>query len=605
MNYLPDVFTQMTTHPLATASSSSMQPRRSPLLLLSFSFVWIAWLSLYAATGATYYVSQQSPNASDSNPGTQSRPWKTLTRAGNAKELSPGDQVLIGSGVYRESLNIRVSGEPNRPITFAAEASAKVVIKGSEVLRGNWTKVGDQKELKEPYPNAFANVWRIQLTDAHFNENETPQAYRGHDKRWISQVFMDDQIALQRIGEDPLYDNRSITQLASVGRIKEDLTLESFYFEPNTHFLYVKTASRPDWRTYEIGVRGLVVSARDVHDVVIKGLEVRQNRQTVPQWPIFEVARCQRVIVEDCKVYQADFCGLALGRSSGCVVRSCDLSNNGNSGLEMGNCNGCLIEGCTMLFNNYRKFFGGWHAGGMKAIPKNRECTVQNCEVAYSSASAGIWFDTDNSDIRILNNICHHNGTMGIYYEINPGGGLIANNLVYANRGRGIFVSGSQNTWVVNNTVAENGGGGIVCIQREKPYTVENIKVLNNLFLRNSLSVEGMRANADLILDLGTPEGSANRTISSNHSDFNLFDNSTAEPAMRPDWNNNNPLTQWQRKYGEDLHSSIQAVPYDLRGSSFRLLSRQGLDGGAIVPSEAHWTPPSGRRIGSSIEKWP
>ena len=53
---------------------------------------------------ATYYVDQASAGASDKNPGTQAAPWKTISRAAGAKELKPGDTVLIGSGVYRETV---------------------------------------------------------------------------------------------------------------------------------------------------------------------------------------------------------------------------------------------------------------------------------------------------------------------------------------------------------------------------------------------------------------------------------------------------------------------------------------------------------------------
>ena len=30
-------------------------------------------------SGASYYVAQQAPNASDENPGSEAKPWKTLT----------------------------------------------------------------------------------------------------------------------------------------------------------------------------------------------------------------------------------------------------------------------------------------------------------------------------------------------------------------------------------------------------------------------------------------------------------------------------------------------------------------------------------------------
>jgi len=84
-----------------------------------------------------YYVDGNNLAASDTNPGTAQKPWKTIARAGSAKELKPGDAVLIESGVYREHADISVSGEPGRPILFAAAPDARVVLKGSEIIRGS------------------------------------------------------------------------------------------------------------------------------------------------------------------------------------------------------------------------------------------------------------------------------------------------------------------------------------------------------------------------------------------------------------------------------------------------------------------------------------
>lgn len=44
----------------------------------------------------------------------------------------------------------------------------------------------------------------------------------------------------------------------------------------------------------------------------------------------------------------------------------------------------CRVEECTVMFNNTRRFYAGWHAGGMKNIPANKRCTVIGSEVAYN-----------------------------------------------------------------------------------------------------------------------------------------------------------------------------------------------------------------------------
>jgi len=120
--------------------------------------------------GKVYYVDGSAPNAADSNPGTDARPWKTLNRAGKAKELKPGDTVFIKSGIYREDFWIKASGEPGKPITFAAAPGARVVIKGSELITQEWTKVTPERAEKEPYPNAYQNVWKVKLGEEFFTD---------------------------------------------------------------------------------------------------------------------------------------------------------------------------------------------------------------------------------------------------------------------------------------------------------------------------------------------------------------------------------------------------------------------------------------------------
>ena len=49
---------------------------------LSLAIIVLVLCSLVGAVhGATYYVAQEAPDASDDNPGSEDKPWKTLTHA--------------------------------------------------------------------------------------------------------------------------------------------------------------------------------------------------------------------------------------------------------------------------------------------------------------------------------------------------------------------------------------------------------------------------------------------------------------------------------------------------------------------------------------------
>ena len=275
-----------------------MPPRVPLFAFLSTTVLGILNLAVLPmpASGATYYVDGQLSDASDDHPGTAEAPWKTISRAAAAEELRPGDTVVIRAGVYREHVEVKVSGQPGRPITFTAAPGARVVLKGSELVREAWTRVGEQPEIEEPYPNAFADVWKIELGEEFFTDPRFEGAYREKSRRWVSQVFMDETRPLQRIGPDPIYSNEPYLKLTTVGRDVSDLIQNSFFFDSKTQTLYLKMAGEPGWHVIEVGVRGFVLSGDELHDLVFRGLEIRHNRQPGGQWSMVSFGNCGRTL---------------------------------------------------------------------------------------------------------------------------------------------------------------------------------------------------------------------------------------------------------------------------------------------------------------------
>jgi parallel beta-helix repeat protein len=574
----------------------------------SIASAWAIALLSVPLAGATYFVDPSAPSAKDDNPGTESAPWKTIGRAGAAKGLRPGDTVWIKSGVYRESVDIKVSGEPGKPITFSAAPDARVVIKGSEIVKGPWTRLGDRKEwkdAKEPFFGAFRRVWTVPLGDEFFTDARFQGSYADKSKRWVSQVFYEDDHPLQFIGPDPVYPNDEFNRLVVIGKGLQDMIPQSFFFDPRDQTLYLDIGGEPGWFSIEVGVRAFALTASDIHDVVIRGLELRHNRQPGGQWPLVGISGCQRVTVEGCRVYFADFNGLGLYKCKDCVVRRCDLSRCGCTGLALSLTEDCVVEDSVLTFNNYRRFCGDWGvAAGMKNIPGNRRTTVRRCVVAFNGDAEGIWFDTDNEDICILDNIVHDNGDCGIFFEINKGGGIIAGNLVYGNLGRGIYVSGSQNTWVVHNTVVENASG-IVAMTRGKDEPPRNVRVLNNLLIRNYITAETVTRGSDLTLETST-DASARAEMGS-FADFNVYANNSWTPFMRHNWNDNNPLPRWQSAFGQDKRSRAAAIQYERFGTGVKILAGDALQAAGPLPDAVSkvWRPRDPRRVGADLTEWP
>src|SRR5258706_9863538 len=85
-----------------------------------------------AASAATYWV---ATTGSDSNPGTQTAPFRHLTK-GAAVATQPGDTVIVRDGTYDNEgvvepnfvVWLYYSGTAANPITFKAENRGKAIL---------------------------------------------------------------------------------------------------------------------------------------------------------------------------------------------------------------------------------------------------------------------------------------------------------------------------------------------------------------------------------------------------------------------------------------------------------------------------------------------
>lgn len=90
------------------------------------AFLTAAVLQTEALGAATLYV---STSGSDSNPGTISLPFRSISKA--AQVAKPGSKVIVLAGLYKEVVQIPVGGTAGLPITFEPARGAQVIIDGS------------------------------------------------------------------------------------------------------------------------------------------------------------------------------------------------------------------------------------------------------------------------------------------------------------------------------------------------------------------------------------------------------------------------------------------------------------------------------------------
>jgi len=94
-----------------------------------------------AAPGATYVVDNACAWASDENPGTEAKPWKTIQRA--ARQVRSGDTVYVMEGTYegRVTFEPGTSGSEGKPVRFIARPRHAVRTQGFDTKNCDYLRL--------------------------------------------------------------------------------------------------------------------------------------------------------------------------------------------------------------------------------------------------------------------------------------------------------------------------------------------------------------------------------------------------------------------------------------------------------------------------------
>ena len=122
----------------------------------------------------TYHVAK---SGNDFNSGSEREPFLTIQKA--AEVACAGDTVVVHEGVYREWVKPRLGGlSANNRITYVAAEGEKVVIKGSEVIKG-WENV-EGTVWKVVIPNTFFGQYNPYSTEVEGDWLVAPREHKVH-----------------------------------------------------------------------------------------------------------------------------------------------------------------------------------------------------------------------------------------------------------------------------------------------------------------------------------------------------------------------------------------------------------------------------------------
>ncbi|MHB9032110.1 MAG: right-handed parallel beta-helix repeat-containing protein [Anaerolineae bacterium] len=435
----------------------------------------------------TYYVNNQHPAAADDNPGTEERPFRSISRA--AELLQPGERVVIAGGVYRESVHPASGGtSPEAMISYEAAPGAEVIVKGSIILEGNW-QPSDQWNLRREHaqPAGRPRIWQLRLDGALFG---------GYNPFGMLNMMPDTtffggkNIAHYILRRGMLFcDGVKLEQVNLPYQLGEGTG--RFWCEHNGLTLHVRFPddADPAGHTIEATAHEQVFAPLEpfLGYIRVKGLTLEHaaNAYPVPQRGLVSAYRGHHWIIENCTIQYANSIGLDLGNEDwhhvkppavfshhivrGCTIRHCRM--NAVAAIMGRN---LLIE--DNLFEHIGFPLANNHAeaAGVK-VHEQQGMLFRRNVIRHIESCPGLWLDWDNANCRVSSNVISDvSGYMhfgAVHLECNHGPTWVDNNIFWDIRG------GDGWEWVVDNYKQVEREGSGICLRG-----MDHCLIAHNLF---------------------------------------------------------------------------------------------------------------------------
>jgi hypothetical protein len=412
----------------------------------------------------TYHVAGRHPQASDQNPGTAAKPFKTIGRA--AESLQPGEKVLVHAGVYRECVRPARGGTgPDRMIAYEAARGEEVVVKGSEVWKpdvkvsAGWgagrLKGGARLWMADLPREWFVGYNPFQATNV-FNELMT------FNQNWSTVEMRRFQLKRGML----FLRGRPLKQ---VFRIEELAGQDGAFWveEPGLriHFRLPKDAD-PRKVSFEVTTREQIFApeVRRLGYLRVSGFtfEHAADALPVPQRAAVSTAQGHHWIIEGNTIRYANACGLDLGAQHWSMEAYAPCGHHVVRRNRVSECGICGIAGVkhvdyTLVEENLVERIGGldverlYENAGMKFHVADGMLIRRNVfrEIRHAS---GLWLDYLNRNCRVTENVFTDIVTFagGLYLEVSHQVNLIDRNLFWDIRGE---------AWDKGNPKAEVAGG--------------------------------------------------------------------------------------------------------------------------------------------------
>lgn len=502
---------------------------------------------------ATVWV--DTSKGSDSNPGTQQLPLKTIGAAAAMamvnNESSIGTKVIINPGTYREAITLQNNSKTTSlPMTFEAATNGSVTVSGADVWTG-WKQYSKNASI---YTMPWPYQWGLCAVDAGVPPYQQ-------------------NIVLRR---EMIFVNGSpLTQVLS----QSAMVVGTFYVDEvgGTVYIWPPSGTSINSATVEVSTRPNLFLIEEMSNVVVRGLTFQYANSCYTDKAVGTTPGTSEVLFDSDTFNWNNGSGLFLPQTTYATVQNSVADHNGRNGTGDIKLKYGLYQNDVAAYNNWRGAQGvyySWGTAGAHSVQAHND-TYQNYSLPFNE-TFGIHWDTDNADITADNLIATENIGAGAFVEKSEGPVTISNS--YMCNGNpptgginvGFDLRNSEqvtlNSDVISNNseafLIEGQAGGIEITNWETGQ--EYNLVSQNFTSTNNVIVNG--PGQDLVMD-SYLNGSDWTTFQSTLiSDYNTWYNgSQANPYILPvptTFNATN-FTGWKGSTAQDAHSVYQSPSGD------------------------------------------
>jgi hypothetical protein len=517
-------------------------------------FIW-AGMALGQATIneglESSYIYVNGTTGSDSNPGTESEPLKTIGAAASMAETNNhnniGTRITIEAGTYRETIKLTHSSkDTTMPITFEAASGATVVVSGATVYTG-WTEYSTNKSI---YTTSWNYNWGTcaQLSSCPYQQD----------------IMMRQELVA--VNGTVLTEVLSLTQMLQ----------GTFYVDESANLLYVWPASGTDMSsaTVEAATSSQLFTIDHKSEIVVRGIIFQYSNSCRGDAAVLVQGASTNILFDTDTFQWNNGQGFRISNpTTYFTVENSVSQHNGDAGFQEANTQYGLWQSDATSYNNWRGAQSAYYAcntAGLHAWEAHND-TFTGFTSSFNEGY-GIHWDTDNVSISTSGVNSTGNLLSGIFVEKDLGP-VTFNDSYVCNQTSSFAVGGlvlrnSENVSLTNSVVMNNSPAEIILIGVKGGIEVtdwvtnKKTNLITENFTNTGNTIQGNSSGQVVFQDsyLNDADWTDFQTtlVSSKNTWWNPDNSSTPYVVPSPRSGTEDDFSSWQSVTGQDSNSSFK-----------------------------------------------